>query len=99
MKIRKIALAVTMCIGIGLQVIIPAGAMEARYGICPDCGSNVNVYTTTETNCHTYHCKDHVNCTVHETTTTTYRIKDCTGCSDYDKYVIDSQTVYNHLIG
>lgn len=99
MKIKKIALAVTMCMVIGLQVIIPAGAMEARYADCPKCGGNVYVYTTTETSCHVYVCTAHVNCTVHETTTTTYRIKDCSGCSDYSKDAINSETVHNHLIG
>ncbi len=98
MKIKKIAMTITMCMVMGLQLVIPACAVEARYGVCPRCGGNVSVYNTTETSCRTYACTAHINCTVHETTTTTYRVRNCSGCSDSSKDPLKSDTVFNHLM-
>ncbi len=84
MKLKKIALAITMCMVIGLQVIIPVGAMEARYAVCPHCGGNVNVYNTTETLCEVQTCAVHSNCHIHTTYDVTYRVKNCSGCDASD---------------
>ncbi len=103
-RIRRIVLAVAVCMVIGLQSTTPAMALEARYAVCPGCGGNVSVYTTTETACEVSKCTEAahkgLNCEVHTTVTTVYRVTDCRDCGDYSKAPIKTdRDVPKHLIG
>ncbi len=103
-KMRRIVLAAALCMVIGLQGMIPVsaaekGTVETRSLVCPNCGGRVNVSDKTETTCSVQECPEHLNCVIHVTTVTTYRIKSCSDCGDYSKSPLKSETTYNHLIG